>query len=105
MHPHFAWHQITPKTSRNARCSISMLPNVSINGRIRSSGQLGRWWYSARQPVLIEHTRLMPYFAKKYNLKLWILCGQPLTEDPELYLREGYLRWQSALCRLRDCTH
>lgn len=25
------------------RCSSSMLPNVSINGRIRSSGQFGRW--------------------------------------------------------------
>ena len=25
---------------------MSMFPNVSINGRIRSSGQLGRWWYS-----------------------------------------------------------
>ncbi len=37
---------MTPKTSRYTRCSISMLPNVSISGRIRSSGQLGRWWYS-----------------------------------------------------------
>ena len=41
--PHFAVHQITPKTSRYTRCSSSMLPNVSINGRIRSSGQFGRW--------------------------------------------------------------
>ena len=44
--PYSAGRQITPKTSRYTRCSISMLPNVSINGRIRSSGQLGRWWYS-----------------------------------------------------------
>ncbi len=35
--------------------------------------------FVAGQPVLIEHTRLMPYFAKKYNPKLWILCGHPLT--------------------------
>ena len=41
--PHYAGRQITPKTSRYARCSSSMFPNVSINGRIRSSGQLGRW--------------------------------------------------------------
>ncbi len=38
--PHSAGRQITPKTSRYTRCSTSMLPNVSINGRIRSSGQL-----------------------------------------------------------------
>ena len=44
--PSFCQHQITPKTSRYTRCSMSMFPNVSINGRIRSSGQLGRWWYS-----------------------------------------------------------
>ena len=42
--PSFCKHQITPKTSRYTRCSMSMFPNVSINGRIRSSGQLGRWW-------------------------------------------------------------
>ena len=44
--PSFCKHQITPKTSRYTRCSMSMFPNASINGRIRSSGQLGRWWYS-----------------------------------------------------------
>ena len=41
--PSFCRRQITPKTSRYTRCSSSMLPNVSINGRTRSSGQLGRW--------------------------------------------------------------
>ncbi len=40
--PCFCRHQITPKTSRYTRCSMSMLPNVSINRRTRSSGQLGR---------------------------------------------------------------
>ena len=44
--PSFCKHQITPKTSRYTRCSMSMFPNAFINGRIRSSGQLGRWWYS-----------------------------------------------------------
>ena len=61
--PHFAWHQITPKTSRNARCSISMLPNVSINGRIRSSGQLGRWWYSINPCRNNECVRRFTVFA------------------------------------------
>lgn len=41
--PSLCSYQITPKTSLNTRCSASMLPNFSINGRIRSSGQLGRW--------------------------------------------------------------
>ena len=31
MHPLILQHQITPKTSRYTRCSMSMLPNVSIN--------------------------------------------------------------------------
>ena len=38
--PSLCSYQITPKTSLNTRCSASMLPNFSINGRIRSSGQL-----------------------------------------------------------------
>ena len=42
--PHFPFQrQITPKTSRYTRCSSSIFPNVSINGRTRSSDQLGRW--------------------------------------------------------------
>ena len=42
--PHFPFQrQITPKTSRCTRCSSSIFPNVSINGRTRSSDQLGRW--------------------------------------------------------------
>ena len=43
MHPLICGHQITPKISLNTRRSVSMLPNFSISGRIRSSGQLGRW--------------------------------------------------------------
>ena len=43
MHPLICGHQITPKISLNTRRSVSMIPNSSINGRIRSSGQLGRW--------------------------------------------------------------
>ena len=42
--PHFPFQlQITPKTSRYTRCSSSIFPNISINGRTRSSDQLGRW--------------------------------------------------------------
>ena len=41
--PSFCRRQITPKISRYTRCSSSILPNVSIKGRIRSSGQLGKW--------------------------------------------------------------
>ena len=61
--PHFAKHQITPKTSRYTRCSMSMLPNVSINGRIRSSGQLGRWWYSISPCRNNECVRRFTVFA------------------------------------------
>ena len=43
MHPLICRYQITPKISLNTRCSASMLPNFSIKGRLRSSGQLGRW--------------------------------------------------------------
>ncbi len=43
MHPLICGHQITPKISLNTRRSVSMIPSFSINGRIRSSGQLGRW--------------------------------------------------------------
>ena len=56
-------HQITPKTSRYTRCSMSMLPNVSINGRIRSSGQLGRWWYSISPCRNNECVRRFTVFA------------------------------------------
>ena len=61
--PSFCKHQITPKTSRYARCSMSMLPNVSINGRIRSSGQLGRWWYSISPCRNSECVRRFTVFA------------------------------------------
>ena len=61
--PHSARRQITPKTSRYTRCSISMLPNVSINGRIRSSGQLGRWWYSINPCRNNECVRRFTVFA------------------------------------------
>ena len=37
--------------------------------------------FVAGQPVLIDHTRLMPYSRKKYNPNNWILCGHPLTKD------------------------
>ena len=63
MHPLILEHQITPKTSRYTRCSMSMLPNVSINGRIRSSGQLGRWWYSISPCRNSECVRRFTVFA------------------------------------------
>ena len=63
MHPLIVEHQITPKTSRYTRCSMSMLPNVSINGRIRSSGQLGRWWYSISPCRNSECVRRFTVFA------------------------------------------
>ena len=61
--PSFCSHQITPKTSRYTRCSTSMLPNVSINGRSRSSGQLGRWWYSISPCRNNECVRRFTVFA------------------------------------------
>ena len=61
--PSFCQHQITPKTSRYTRCSMSMFPNVSINGRIRSSGQLGRWWYSISPCRNNECVRRFTVFA------------------------------------------
>ena len=61
--PSFCKHQITPKTSRYTCCSMSMLPNVSINGRIRSSGQLGRWWYSISPCRNSECVRRFTVFA------------------------------------------
>ena len=61
--PHFASHQITPKTSRYTRCSMSRLPNVAINGRTRSSGQLGRWWYSISPCRNNECVRRFTVFA------------------------------------------
>ena len=61
--PSFCQHQITPKTSRHTRCSMSMFPNVSINGRIRSSGQLGRWWYSISPCRNNECVRRFTVFA------------------------------------------
>ena len=39
-------YQMTPKISLNARCSISISKNLSINGRTRSSDQLGIWSYN-----------------------------------------------------------
>ena len=61
--PSFCQHQITPKTSRYTRCSMSIFPNVSINGRIRSSGQLGRWWYSISPCRNNECVRRFTVFA------------------------------------------
>ena len=61
--PSFCRRQITPKISRYTRCSISMLPNLSINGRIRSSGQLGRWWYSINPCRNNECVRRFTVFA------------------------------------------
>ena len=61
--PSFCKHQITPKTSRYTRCSMSMFPNASINGRIRSSGQLGRWWYSISPCRNNECVRRFTVFA------------------------------------------
>ena len=61
--PCFCRHQITPKTSRYTRCSMSMLPNVSINRRTRSSGQLGRWWYSISPCRNNECVRRFTVFA------------------------------------------
>ena len=40
------YYQMTPKISLNIRCSISISKNLSINGRTRSSGQLGIWSYN-----------------------------------------------------------
>ena len=40
------YYQMTPKISLNARCSISISKNLSINGRTRSSDQLGIWSYN-----------------------------------------------------------
>ena len=39
-------YQMTPKISLNTRCSINISENLSINGRTRSSGQLGIWSYN-----------------------------------------------------------
>ena len=61
--PYFCRHQITPKISRYTRCSMSMLPNVSINRRTRSSGQLGRWWYSISPCRNNECVRRFTVFA------------------------------------------
>ena len=36
----------------------------------------------AGQPVLVDHTRLMPYLSQKYNPKKWILRTHPLNKDP-----------------------
>ena len=38
--------QMTPKIPLNTRCSISISKNLSINGRTRSSDQLGIWSYN-----------------------------------------------------------
>ena len=49
--------------NRYTRCSMSMFPKVSINGRIRSSGQLGRWWYSISPCRNNECVRRFTVFA------------------------------------------
>ena len=43
--PSFSY-QMTPKIPLNTRCSISISKNLSINGRTRSSDQLGIWSYN-----------------------------------------------------------
>ena len=40
------YYQMTPKVPLNTRCSISISKNLSINGRTRSSDQLGIWSYN-----------------------------------------------------------
>ena len=40
------YYQMTPKIPLNTRCSISISKNLSINGRTRSSDQLGIWSYN-----------------------------------------------------------
>ena len=57
--PSFCQHQ----NAARDRCSMSMFPNVSINGRIRSSGQLGRWWYSISPCRNNECVRRFTVFA------------------------------------------
>ena len=40
------YYQMTPKVPLNTRYSISISKNLSINGRTRSSDQLGIWSYN-----------------------------------------------------------
>ena len=40
------YYQMTPKIPLNTRYSISISKNLSINGRTRSSDQLGIWSYN-----------------------------------------------------------
>ena len=40
------YYQMTPKIPLNTRCSICISKNLSINGRTRSSDQLGIWSYN-----------------------------------------------------------
>ena len=40
------YYQMTPKIPLNTRCSTSISKNLSINGRTRSSDQLGIWSYN-----------------------------------------------------------
>ena len=40
------YYQMAPKIPLNTRCSISISKNLSINGRTRSSDQLGIWSYN-----------------------------------------------------------
>ena len=40
------YYQMTPKIPLDTRCSISISKNLSINGRTRSSDQLGIWSYN-----------------------------------------------------------
>ena len=71
--PYFCRYQITPKTSRYTRCSMSMLPNVSINRRIRSSGQLGRWWYSISPCRNNECVRCSPLASAGGDAGGWMM--------------------------------
>ena len=64
MHPLILQNQITPKTSRYTRCSMSTLPNVSINGRIRSSGPIGE--------MVVQHQPLpvLEEFLKRLDVSI-----------------------------------
>ena len=56
-------YQMTPKISLNVCCSISISKNLSINGRTRSSGQLGIWSYNINPCRNNECVRYFTVFA------------------------------------------
>ena len=63
--PSFCWASDHPEdlSIHPLFVPISVLPNVSINGPIRSSGQLGRWWYSINPCRNNECVRRFTVFA------------------------------------------